>query len=626
MSDAQRLPNLYQLLGLNGSENNLDKISAALQRAQEKIDAIKSDSSRASDVARLQKVIALSQKYLLNPALKASYDAQWKAIYGAESSSTSKAANSKPASNEVAAKGATAKGATAKVAAANEAPLQSSTKAFTVVSVGSAATIADELTWDMSSLDSLLPDADPLAPFQMVDYLRTSEVRDPLAAEADLRKLITLLGGEYLPESQPDHQPIAQPITHPISMQQIWSDEPVEPNRGGQLALADDAFDEPEQQAVDTGIVMPRAANSSAGVGLAKRMRQKKQRALLMGGVGLLGAMGALVVLGLYLNRPVKPSAEVAQVPVPKPQVRSSLPTVTKPDPSGDKQPEAAASQMPGGLIQPGGDLKPLEIQAPQMAKPDAVPDAVAKPEKPAEPMKPLEIKPVEPDKSTEPMKPADATKPDATKPDANPDAANPDAAKPDTKPDMKPVAPVKLSDKEKKAWQEEMKRVRAALNKLDPAASEKQIAELTPSAKTPEQKSQLATLEQAVSFIRKAREAIVAGITGLESGETFKVGNSTELAFVEGDETHIVVRNGGRRQDYKIEAIPVAMGLVLMKLKPNVVDVKLEASMGIYIMVQTKVVAAKTAEGKKLLEDAVAAGAISKELSEFYSEDFKVQ
>ncbi len=40
----------------------------------------------------------------------------------------------------------------------------------------------------MSSLVALLPAADPHAPFQMAEYLRNSQVRDPLAAEADLAK------------------------------------------------------------------------------------------------------------------------------------------------------------------------------------------------------------------------------------------------------------------------------------------------------------------------------------------------------------------------------------------------------------------------------------------------------
>lgn len=611
MSEPQRLPNLYQLLGLNGLESSRDKIAAAIQRAQAKAESLKADKSRAADVARLQKVVALGQKYLLSAALKSSYDVQWSATYGDESN-----ADAQP------------------VAAAALTSAPSTAKPAPAVSKPAPEKVADELSWDMAALEALLPQADPLAPFQMADYLRTSEVRDPLAAEADLRKLIALLGGEELPATQPA---VSQPISmQPLSPASFAGPSSLESHGANdQLTIPTEAT---THESLDTGIVMSRPASSTAAVALAKRMRQKKQRAMLMGGVGLLAAVGGLVVLGLYLNRPAQPGAEVAQVPKPRGQV----PPVTKPDNAVASNPDTIVAlppntQLPNtpppnnqlsGLIQPGGDVKPLEIQAPQM-KPDA-----AMPEKPAEPMKPEAMKP-------DAAKP-DAAKPDAPKPEtpdpakpdpAKPDPAKPDPAKPETaetpKPeaatDAKPEAPVKLTEKEKKAWQEQMKRVRAALAKLDPASSEKQIAELTPQAKTAEQKSQLATLEQAVGFIRKAREAMVAGIGGLESAETLKVGN-TELAFVEGDETHVVFRNGGRRQEYRLDMMPAGIGTTLMRLEPNLVDAKLEAAIGVYIMVQAKAPGAKVAEGKKLLEDAAAAGAISKELAKFYEEDFKVQ
>ncbi len=276
---------------------------------------------------------------------------------------------------------------------------------------------------------------------------------------------------------------------------------------------------------------------------------------------------------------------------------------------------------MPGlgsDLIQPGEDVKPLEIQArpmkpdemaamPDMAKPDMAKPDMAKPEA----MKPDMAKPVEPTKPEPTTKPAEPT----------PEPAAPQATKP-----AEPEADAKLTPKEKKAWQEEMKRIRLGLSKLDPVASEKQITDATPLAKTAEQRSQLATLEQAVGLIRKAREAIVAGIGGLEGAQTFKVGKSTEVAFVEGDDTHLIVRLSGSRQEYRLDGIPPAMALAIMKLKPNVVDANLDAAMGVYIMVQPKKNSSLIKEGKELLEGAASAGAISKELSQFHEEDYSLK
>ena len=589
MSDTQRLPNLYQLLGLTGPENNLERISASLKRAQAKVDALKGDAARAADAARLQKVIALGQKYLLSADLKANYDAQWHAIYGSAPVAVDQSKVAKPSTA---------------TRAAVAAP-QTVAASPTAVALADSTVATSELSWDMSSLDALLPTADPHAPFQMADYLRTSQVRDPLAAEADLRKLISLLGGEVAEASDgASAAPLAtgQPQWH-------------------------SGTDVQESASVDTGVSMPRSTGTpAAAVALAKRMRQKRQRAMLLGGTALTAAVGGLVLLSFYLNRPAPKVAQAPAVPIP-----TSPPPVTLPnEPAGasnntETNQAATPTVNPNStvLIQPGENVKPMEIQATPLPKPDAM----AMADKPAaEPMKPETPQPESPKPVPEPAKPEPA-KPDPAKPDsAKPDPAKPDpqATKPEvTKPAEMP-ADVKLTDKEKKVWQDDMKRVRAGLSKLDPATSEQQIEALKALAKTGEQRTQLSTLEQAVGLVRKAREALVAGIGSLESGETFMVGNSTEVAFVEGDETRIIVRIGGRKE-YKLEAIPAAMGLVLMKMKPNVVDANLEAAMGAYIMVQTKKNNAATAQGKKLLEDAAAAGAISKELAQFHEEDYKL-
>ncbi len=130
----------------------------------------------------------------------------------------------------------------------------------------------------MSSLDALLPSADPHAPFQMADVLRSSQVRDPLAAEADLRKLIELLGGEMAPASQPvTSQPID--LSYAATSAAVISVEPPPAIHVGPDVVAEEAD-------TSLGIAIPRSSNSSAGAALAKRMRQKKQRAILFGGAG----------------------------------------------------------------------------------------------------------------------------------------------------------------------------------------------------------------------------------------------------------------------------------------------------------------------------------------------------
>ena len=602
-STQQRLPNLYQLLGLNGPDISREQINAALRRAQSKLESLKQDASRADDVARLQKVLALGQKYLLSPELKSNYDAQWTTIYGKP-----KSAVAKP-----------------------------------IVAEQPVASAKVELNWDMSSLDALLPDGDPGQAFQMADYLRSSQVRDPMAAEADLRKLISLLGGEDLPASRSNSSADATSMlaSQPISLQHL-SDSLARPESGNRElpsealpseALTSGGFSGAESDRADGGIVMQRSANSHAAVGLAKRMRQKRQKAILFGGTLLAAGVGGLVLLGLYLNRPAaKSSPPVAQAQVPA--KRSKLPPV--PEATNDlaaalEQGNANAVATPPnvpsksglnpGLVQPGENVVPLQIQATPMKPDEAMKPDMTKPDMTKPDMtKPEAMKPEVP--KADPAKP-DPAKPDAPKPDApKPDAPKPDAPKPDAMAEA--PADAKLSNKEKKVWQEEMKQARTGLSKLDPVASEKQLADLKQMAKTAQQRQQLATLEQAVGLIRKAREAIVAAIGKLDGAQTFTVGASTLVSFVEGDETRIVLRMAGQRREFKLEAMPVGVGLALMKLEPNVVDANMEAAMGVYVMAHPNNQAAAP-QARQLLEDAAAAGAISKEVAKFYSADYKV-
>ncbi len=250
----QRLPNLYQLLGLSGADDSREKIVIALKRAQARLDALKA-GSRTDDAAKLQRVIGLGQKYLLNAENKAAYDAQWQAIYAPIASVAGQAAKAQSVASSPA--------SVAPRAVANAAGKPES------------APLGTTFQWDMSSLEALLPEADPHAPFQMADYMRTSQVRDPMAAEADLNKLISLLGGEVLPTAAPV---IAQPIAQPIAMSQ-----PIEATVVASAEPSEQLTDAP---LADTGLVIPRSASTSAGVALAKRMRKKRQRALWLGGLG----------------------------------------------------------------------------------------------------------------------------------------------------------------------------------------------------------------------------------------------------------------------------------------------------------------------------------------------------
>ncbi len=164
MNKSPRIPNLYLLLGLSPLESDRQSITAALKKIAAKLKAAKDSgqTAQADEQARLQKLLTLGQQVLLDPSKKEQYDAQWQTVYG-----QARMAVAQPSKNQ----------------------------------------------WSMGTLETLLPEGDPHAPFDMAEYLRSSQVRDPAIAEADLNKLITLLGGEPLPTSNVAPAPQSMTIT-----------------------------------------------------------------------------------------------------------------------------------------------------------------------------------------------------------------------------------------------------------------------------------------------------------------------------------------------------------------------------------------------------------------------------
>lgn len=515
MSEAPtRLPDLYQLLALGPLEADRAKIEAAIKRllarAAARAAAGDDPAAATAEAQRIHKVVALAQKYLLDPKHKAAYDAQWRSVH-----------HSRPAT-------------------------------------------AAAQAWDTSRLDQLLPQGDPQAPFDMTTYLDARDHGDPPI--------------EHLPRDVPSRQ------------------------------------------------------------GLSERLKKKRRRALLVGSSLFVAGVAAMVLLGVFLlggsllrtpgrslagqsarlstsevpqgnrlpeeNRNATPQPTLADESDHRPIVGSGLPrpgqgnAVLDVDLSSAKTPASKSpdAQSPGAQSR---DVQSRDVQAP-----DAQPAE-------ARASQAISTAPATTAAMSRGLMAPTAVSPDATltEPTAGPPAASP------------PMADAKLTREDKLAWRGAMNEAKTLIGGHDFSQAEKKFAELKEMAKTAVQREQLQRLEEISGFVKDIHQAMVEAIGGLSAAETFKIGTSTIAAFVEGDESRITVRVSGMTRAYRLEEMPVPLGLALVDLKLDNAQAATLARKGAYILMHPNN-RTTLKHGQQMLDEAAAAGAISPELARFYEDD----
>ncbi len=290
-----------------------------------------------------------------NAALKSSYDAQWSSNYGQRSSVAAQP-------------GESVREAQANASAATQTKAPS-------VTASAKSRASDALDWDMATLDALLPDGDPMRRFPWQTIYATARCGIRWPPKTDLRKLISLLGGEVMASSEPA---TSQPISLPqFSAEHVSVPDPV--------------------------AVKHRAGNRSQPVATARRQygcgwdlpnacaRNVNKPCCSVAPSCWLPSVdwcsGASTCTVLRSRRPPWPRILLPRRPIhhkPKPEDSVKL----------NNPPNLPPADHATTVIQPGANVKPQEIQATPMSPAEST----AMAEKPAEPMKPEAMKP-------EPMK-----------------------------------------------------------------------------------------------------------------------------------------------------------------------------------------------------------------------------
>lgn len=586
MSDSnspppERFPNLYALLGLEPLEQNLGRIQAALKRLAGRIQAqARSQTSDESNVDRskiehARRLFELGKQQLLDPQRKLRYDQQWQASYG-----QAVAQPAQPQSAELPSTAANPQRATQSGQQSSNPSIANKQPAFDVPSAQG---------WDLSELESLLPAGDPQQPFRASEFLagRTS----PLASryDDDFAKLQSLLS-PIAAEKSPDTTPLDSPTV---------------------------ATGSPELQSNTTTQHLVGTKQASAGTGrptpsLAQRLRKKQERGLLWGAIGALSALAIVLGVAYWLMQPEQdstlavkspeapaatptpaantllPLASSADQPDNKPPRRSGLPSVP-----GFSAPDATAGANPGTPTPP--DNQPMDDPGKATAAPTL--------DTPMAPMTPIEAMP--------------GVMPQT---DAMPPVMPPTGVPPTP-------AAVELSDSQREQWSTAMLAARATIGQQNYAEATRQLDAAQALAKTPLQTEQLARLVKVEQLAQDFGEAVQRAIGGMGAGETFTIGSSTPVSFVESTGERLTLRMRGQNQSFAMTELPIGLAFGIADMAMDREHPRSLAAKAAFALVhpaaQGNDMAAQRA--LQMMSAAIAAGAVSEDMTKVFTDDYKL-
>jgi hypothetical protein len=548
---SESLPDLYRLLALTPLEADVKAIELALSAMQAKIDAApKSDIKLAQ---RAAKVVALGKKNLLEPSRKLAYDRAWTKSFGAPEP-------------------------VAPVASQPAPTLEKS----------------PELEWDLTELETYLPVEDPRSPFDLGGFLRSSACLPESNPTADYDKLQSFLGGTATAV-------LAAPES--ISAAAFMS--------GYAPARYDlnNAVESSEDAGLFAAPKLAGAATRLAPGEIARQIRRKRSRSMLLSVGGLVAVIAAAFGVLFYLvSDPKKPAQDASQLAI--------APLRTDPKPQLVKAPElpvAPAIPQGSGLPRVRGldgssDAAPFDMQAGM--NPDSNPDAIPGANPTGLP-------------AAEPAKPAPAPSPDPTAPAVPPVTMEP---VPESEPAMPPpqADPV-LTDDEKSTWQKSMKELLKTLGAQEFAKAKARLAEVEVEARTQLQKQQLMRLAAVARLTEEFHGFLVDAIAGLDAAETFTIGRSTPVSFIEGSPTEIAVKIGGRPQRLKLTELPTGLAMGLVDLQMDTAHPTSLARKAAFAIVHPKTNALAIKVAREQMAQAAVAGAVAADMPTVFDEDYSL-
>lgn len=458
--------------------------------------------------------------------------------------------------------------------------------------------------WPLEELVEVLPEGDPNHPFDLSRFLEQSTELPESTSERDFQQLAALLNGDAeagaasleavsLEKSSKQARPVVSTAENPVQTQVFAS--------GANEVAATDSGTSAGPPPLPTKSKNPARSHS-----IARNIRKKRERSLLfaVGGV-LVSLVAVLSVLFLVLQNGKKQKGGES------PQVASANPPPEKPTGGNSGQPRKPPSGS--GLPQVAG-LTAEQADALQNG------DMSKKPESTM---------------SSQPLNDgADDNQPNSSNQSAQQSSGSPDTGPPGNGMAMAGGAPPEnatsdsepiLTDEDKQNWRNEMLAARRLLGEQKYEEASRQLDQLQEAAKTQQQQAQFVRLKTVASLAQECRQALVEAILGLGAGESFTVGKSTPVSFVEGSDVEVVLRISGRNQRFGLTTIPIGIVIGLVDLKLDLEHPSSLARKAAFILLHPGSNDVTLARAKSMMQTAVAERQVPKGIGAIFEDDYQL-
>jgi len=163
----------------------------------------------------------------------------------------------------------------------------------------------------------------------------------------------------------------------------------------------------------------------------------------------------------------------------------------------------------------------------------------------------------------------------------------------------------------------------KAALGEQNFKAADLQLSKAESLAKLPKHTAAVARLRELSGRVKQFREAIAAASSSLQAGETFKVGNSTQVAFVEAFPDKVILRVAGMNRTYPFNDMPAGLALAIADHRLPLGDPMSQVVKGAYLLVHKRGANEERDKARELWQQAAAAGADMSLLTPLLSENY---
>jgi|GEM_PF-1860066 len=301
-------------------------------------------------------------------------------------------------------------------------------------------------------------------------------------------------------------------------------------------------------------------------------------------------------------TNPASPSTPMANTPpvvAPMPSAPNTEPTTTLKPPAGNNSPNENMANAPptGTSVPPPMPATPAETPAPTPSTPN----------------------PPSPTPMPEP------TTPTPTPPSTPTTTPAPTTTTPTTEPPPAPMPEMPVVTREDLlALSKALTTARDAVSEHNFEEADNQLKIAEKHAKTTELAEKVARLSQINDMTRQFREAVVAAIQGLDAGEVFTVGSSTQVAVVETFPDKIIVRIAGMNRTYPVEDLPAGLAVALADMKLDTSDPTNRVIKGAYLLSGKDVNADVISKAKTWWEEAQLGGVDVSKLMPFLKDDYE--